>query len=363
MNRTILFYVSGHGFGHARRMGLLIDALLRQAPELKICVRTTAPQHVFEAAPSVTFARSSIDAGMAEAGPLTIDVEGTLARLSDLIGRHDEIVAEESAAVTALRPGLIVADIPFLAGHVAASVGVPCVGVSNFTWDWICDPLLERDPRYAPLRAVMRDGYSRMQAVLKLPLGEVSDAFPRRVDVPLIAGRSTIDSSELRHRLQIEPRHDRPIVLVALRGGVPDGALRAAAGANPQDWFLTNRPPAGDLPDNVVDAARAPDLSFSDLVAGSDLVLAKLGYGIVADCMAMQKGLLWPRRTGFREDDIVEIEGPRYLRMREIAHDAFFRGDWGDALAALANQRPPPERMRVDGATVCAREILQRMKL
>jgi hypothetical protein len=78
--------------------------------------------------------------------------------------------------------------------------------MSNFTWDWICDPLLGGDPRYEPVRRRMRDGYGRMRAVLKLPFGEVSDTFPERIEVPLVAGRSTRDPYAVRGQLGIHSR-------------------------------------------------------------------------------------------------------------------------------------------------------------
>ena len=32
------------------------------------------------------------------------------------------------------------ADIPFLAGDIAAAAGIPIIAITNFTWDWIYEP-------------------------------------------------------------------------------------------------------------------------------------------------------------------------------------------------------------------------------
>src|SRR4051794_811988 len=251
MPHRILFYVSGHGYGHARRVTQVIRALGHAAPEVEVFVRTAAPPRVFAPLAAARIEPSSIDAGMAERGPLAIDAADTLARVTKLLGRRDAIVTDELAAVRRLNPGLIVADIPFLAGDVAAAAGVPCVGMSNFTWDWICDPLLARDPAYPAVREHMTAGYGKMRSILQLPFGGVSEAFRERIPVPLVAGRSTRDPYAIRGQLGIHSRDDRPIALVALRGGVPDDALRAAAEAS-ADWlFLTTQPCQSQLPGNV----------------------------------------------------------------------------------------------------------------
>ena len=330
MSDRILLYVSGHGFGHARRVTQVIGAMGRVAPDVEVFVRTSAPATIFEPLPPGHIEPSAIDAGMTERDPLTIDGPGTLRRLSDLLARRDAILTDELSAVRRLAPALIVADIPFIAGDVAASAGLPCVGMSNFTWDWICDPLLNRDPLYPEVRAQMAAGYAKMRSILQLPFGGVSEAFRERIAVPLVAGRSTRDPYAVRGQLGIPSRDDRRIALVALRGGVPDDALRAAAAADASpDWlFLTTQPVRSQLPGNVRTVAVGHDLDFSDLVAISDVVLSKLGYGIVSDCIAAGKALLWPRRHG--------VSGGRRGRSRRSAIPADARDHAG---------RLPPRRV------------------
>ncbi len=373
MPLRLLYYVSGHGFGHARRSGQVIRALLTAWPHAEVTVRTAAPARLFEPLPPGRVEPCEIDAGMAEDGPLTIDPAGTLRRLSDLVARADAIVADEVRAVGRIRPDVIAADVPFLAGDVAAATGVPCAAVSNFSWDWICDPLLGGEPAYAAVRERMRRGYANMAVVLKLPLAEVGDAFRRRIEVPLVAGRSTRDPGEVLRAIGVPPADGRARVLVGMRGGVSAASLCAAAtGAADFLFLLPGERPAGALPPNVIPigvamaAASAPSAAppdFADLVAASEVVVSKIGYGIVSDCIVAGARLLWPRRTGFREDDVAEAEAPAYLRMREIDRAAFAAGDWAGPLRALMSQPPPPRRMRCDGAERVAAELVRFARL
>src|SRR5262245_29256201 len=130
MSLRLLYYVSGHGFGHARRSGEVIRAILARSPDAEVTVRTTAPPRLFAPLPAERVERTDLDAGMAEHGPLAIDAGGTLARLVKLCDDADRLVAAELDVVRRLRPEVILADVPFLAGDVAAAAGVPCVAVS-----------------------------------------------------------------------------------------------------------------------------------------------------------------------------------------------------------------------------------------
>ena len=44
---SVVFYISGHGFGHAIRQIAVINALHELAPDISIVVRTAAPEWLF----------------------------------------------------------------------------------------------------------------------------------------------------------------------------------------------------------------------------------------------------------------------------------------------------------------------------
>ena len=46
--QAIVFYISGHGFGHASRTIEVINAILAQRPETRVGVRTSAPRWLFD---------------------------------------------------------------------------------------------------------------------------------------------------------------------------------------------------------------------------------------------------------------------------------------------------------------------------
>src|SRR5882724_8755321 len=99
MPPSLLFYISGHGYGHARRMTQVIGELLRLNPATRIHIRSAAPARVFEPLSSEWIETSNIDAGLGEKNPLTIDREASLSRLLAFMARRNAIVADEVAVV------------------------------------------------------------------------------------------------------------------------------------------------------------------------------------------------------------------------------------------------------------------------
>lgn len=358
--RSIVYYVSGHGFGHARRSAEIIRALLQRDRDLTVHIRTSAPRFIFDTIgdPRARYQTSEIDTGVVERDPLNLDTAATLARFRALLDRADTLIATESDVIKRLDASLILADVPFLAGEIAARAGSPCVAVSNFTWDWIFEPWVAsaRD-RDRDLLDAVRLAYSKMAGLIRLPFGHDAPRFPRVVDVPLVANRSRRPREETLAKLNLSHDH-RPRILIGMRGGVFVEALRTAATGAPHLLFINPFERSEPLPGNVLSADCAtPDITFADLTSISDVVISKLGYGIVADCIAARSRLLWPRRNDFREDELTAAGSRRYIAHRELPTNDFYNGNWNAHLDALLAQPVPAEQARLDGPEIAAQLI------
>jgi hypothetical protein len=349
MPHSVLYYVSGHGYGHARRSAEVIRALRTAVPEVNVYVRSSAPADIFRGLTAGPVAPSAIEAPVVERDALSIDWPATLAGAADLLRRRRVAVAREADAVRELGPSLVVSDVPFLAGDVAATLGVPSVAVSNFTWDWIYDANRAAHPDGAAVVRGARASYAQMAALLQLPFGHETAIFPQVVPVPLVARRTTMRRQDVMQRLGLDPSDTRPRVLVGMRGGVAPDALDRATISAPGFHFLHVKPDEFGL-------------DFSDLMAASDVVVSKLGYGTIADAIANDTRLVWPPRSGFREDEVTAAEAPRYLRMQRLAPDQFHAGEWLESLESVMALPPPQEEMPGDGAAACAAILAQFLK-
>ncbi len=362
---SLVFYVSGHGFGHASRDIQVLNAVRRQAPDLRIVVRSRVVRWFFDLSmqASVEHEPADTDSGIVQVDGLTLDEDESARRAAAFYSTFPSRVREEAAALRALQASVVVGDIPPLAFAAAAAGGIPSIALGNFTWDWIYGAYPQFEslaPRVVPL---IREAYSTASLALRLPFGGGFE--PMRAvtgDLPLIARQSARPREETRRLLGLDVR--ARVVLPSFGGHgtslpyaeiarrmeccvvVTDHEMREASDSGGR----LRRFPASEL--------RARGIGYEDLVAAADLVVSKPGYGIVSECIANHTPLLYTSRGRFIEHDVMVAQMPRFLRCRFLPQDDLRTGRWGDAADALLQQSEPTERMATNGAETAARAIL-----
>jgi hypothetical protein len=357
----VVFYVSGHGYGHAVRTAEVIRSLLELSPTCRASVRTIAPKELFAANPgeAVRVQHTQLDTGVVEEnGTLAVNAQATVEQLASFLRDRQRILDAEIAFLRHDRPALLVADIPYLAGDVAEAVGIPCVGIGNFTWDWIYEPYLAGYDGAEGLIECIRQGYAKMHSYLKLPFSHDVNMFRLVMDVPLITRHPRRSPEEVLRELGVDAHDSRPRVMVAMRGRILPAALEAAAKRGKDFLFLHIEEDHSDLPENTRQVVFGPNLRFTDVLNVCDILVSKLGYGMLAECVACQTAILFPPRIGFREDEILRSAASLTVKAREIPLADFEAGDWLAHLRRLKNSSVRIVPMDTDGAKVCAQIIV-----
>jgi hypothetical protein len=343
---TIVFYISGHGFGHASRSIELLNVLATRRPDARLVVRTSVPAWLFRAsAPEhVELMPLETDVGVAQIDSLHVDEDETLRRAAAFYGGFERRVETEAAFLTGTRAAIVVGDIPPLAFAAAARSRVPSVAVGNFTWDWIYGGYDGFSGEAGVVIDTIRAAYSTATRALRLPLHGGFDSMAAvTTDIPFIARRSRRDAAETRALLGIAG--DRPFVLASFSAADLDLPYRDIAEAEQ----LTILAPEREAP---------ASLAYPDLVAAADVVVSKPGYGIVSECVANGTALLYTSRGRFPEYDVFVAEMPRVLRCRYLPQEDLLAGRWRGAVQAILSQAPRPERPAINGADVAADAIL-----
>ncbi len=372
MAAAIVFYVSGHGFGHASRSIEVINAILARRPEVRIGVRTSAPRWLFDLTVKgkVAFSTLECDTGVVQLDALSLDEADSIRRAASF---HSDLVtraASETRVLRELGAGLIVADIPPLAFAVGASAGIPTVGLGNFTWDWIYAdyPRVRLAPSLLP---AIRGAYAKASMALRLPMSAGFEAFSNVKDIPFIARHASKTRDEVCKTLKLPT--DKPLVLVSFGGvGLPGLDTTALSKFKKYNVVVTTSAPMsrarkdapaverkGSLVTINEEAMYDAGIRYEDLVGASEAVVTKPGYGIIAECIANDAALLYTSRGHFPEYDVLVQEIPKYLRHAFINHDDLFDGKWESHIDKLLAQPKPKKKPETNGADVAAEIILK----
>ena len=360
--RHIAYYVTAHGYGHGVRSCDILGALLAAHPGTKITVTTDLPESFLRSRlPSVDgrlkVRPGAFDVGMVQKDSIRVDVAATLDEAQELLAERGQLVDYEAEMLRGEGADLVVADIPSIPLEAAAEAGVPAVAVGNFSWDWIYAPFAARDPRWRPVIRAFEEGYRQAKQLLKLPFSPAMAVFPHSVDIPLLAKPGTPRRAELARLTGADPGK-RWVLLSFTTLEWDEAALRAVAGLADYEFF-TVKPLAWPGQKNI----RAVDreiVKFSDVLASCDAVVSKPGYGILSDCVANAKPLVYAEREDFIEYPLLERELKRYLKNVHIPAQELYAGRLDAALAAIGSAPEPAETLAGGGAEKAA-EILMGM--
>jgi hypothetical protein len=300
---VICWFISPHGFGHAARACSVIADVTRLCGGIRHHLFTTVPPAFFDdslAGVAFEYHRLECDIGMVQRTPFIEDVGATIRALERLPldgGPVFECIASE---VSATGCQLIISDIAPLGLAVAESLSLPGVLIENFTWDWIYGAY--GDPRL--------DGFSQRlatifgSAAVRIQTAPICLPVHGAHRVPPVSRSSRLGRNELRSMLGIAA--DDRLVLLSV-GGLE--SLSIGRGFRPPAGTILVAPGGGDGIKSEGDLIWIPTMGgpyHPDLVAASDLVVAKLGYSTVAEVYHAGTALAFLRRPIFPESPILE---------------------------------------------------------
>lgn len=345
--RVVVFYVSGHGFGHASRAIEIVNALVDRRPDLRVIIRSSVASSLVSrtARPGVELSPLEVDTGVVQLDSLHLDAAASIARAEAFMSTFDRRVDAENDFLREHQATLTISDLPALGIAAAASVGIPAITSGNFTWDWIYEHY-ETGGRVA---RQIGNVYSKTTLALRMPMWGGFETMPQIRDIPFVARRSRRDPHEVRNAFNI-PR-DRRVALTSFGGYGLEG-IDADALARMPGYHVV-------VPGMIDESAMYErGYRYEDLVRAVDVVVTKPGYGIIAECLANNTALLYTSRGDFREYQVLVDAMRQFLRSAFIDHADLFAGRWEAHLDALLSQPEPPAHPATNGAEVAADILL-----
>lgn len=336
----IAFFLTGHGFGHAVRNCALMEAL---PPEVGIDIYTSIPEGFFrdELHRPFRVIPCEIDCGCLQTDTVQVDVEATLARYHELDSRRAESIARYAASLRSGGADLVVSDTPPLSLPIAKAAGVPAWNICNFTWLDIYRDYVGKHPRYLDMFRRMEADYALADRHIRIHPFMAGDT-PWEVEPAGIVSRPARPQRDaFAAKFGLDP--DRKWCLVYVGSFGLEGVDWARLSRYP-DWEFMGLYPLAGAPGNYRYLKKDLSFRYADLNASCDLVLGKLGYGLVAECLTQAKPVLFLGRKDFDEFHVLKrVVGERGLGL-EIPLSRFLRMDIGEELAALTGRVHSPQK-------------------
>jgi hypothetical protein len=351
----IVYYVSGHGLGHAARS---VGVCRKIPPEIDLVIRTPSPEWFWRAELERPFRwePAEFDCGAIQTDSLAVDAAATLARYAELAAENAARKEDEKRFLRACGATLVVGDIPPFPFEVAGELGIPSVFVGNFTWTGIYLPYLEAAPEssrmdYREMLATMAAQYCGVgrafHAPLSIPMPEFLSERVARINHIRRPFRDM--RAALHERFRIPP--GGKLALIAIGQWGMDLAWERLGDFPDVSFVGLNMPPAARA--HVIDVPY-PEFRSQDLAASVDVVVAKAGYGTIVECMAAGVPLVYPPREGFCEQPALEAGLGAWGNAIKVSRDDFYGLNLRGAFdRVLALPRKPVSPMD-GGETVAA---------
>jgi hypothetical protein len=357
--KSVAFFISSHGFGHAARACAVIESLHQLIPSLKIHIFTQVPAWFFTESLQGDFSYHDTwtDIGLVQKTPLEEDPAATLEELARCLPFASDRVDSLTRKMKGLECRIVICDIAPLGIAVARSAGLPSVLIENFTWDWIYAAFAEEWQDFGEHITYLRELFALVDYHIQTrPVCKPSPAAVLTVDPVSRKPRST--RAAIRRQLGIPA--DTPLVLLSM-GGIRHsyrdlGYLRDIQGCH----FIV---PGGleneRLEGNLILLPHHCRWYHPDLVQASDIVIGKAGYSTVAEAFNSGTSFGFIQRPRFRESEVMSAFVLEKMNGVEIPAGAFENGNWTSAIPALLSSAARPAPRHDNGSLTIAGRLLR----
>ncbi|MBI3480823.1 MAG: hypothetical protein HY016_10785 [Nitrosomonadales bacterium] len=341
--------ISGHGFGHVAQTAPILNLLHQRIPQLRLTVRSTVPLAHLRARIRAPFTHLSSegDIGMVMSSALDIRVEDSCAAYRAFHANWDERVSDEARLLRELGADMVFSNVGYLPLAGAQRAGIANAALCSLNWFDIyhhyCGPkpLVPSEAEGSGrsedkmIAAQIHDCYANADAFLRATPGMVMDNLPNLIPVAPIAIVGTNRRAELNRNLSLSG--DEKLVLVSMGGissRLPIERWPRIAGVR---WLVQESWQA-QHPDVVV--LETLQMSFSDLLASSDALVCKPGYGSFAEAACCGVPVLYVSRDWPEAPPLIEWL-KRHGCCRELTRQALEQGAIADALEEIWSAARP----------------------
>ena len=323
--RSLAYFISPHGFGHAARAASVMEALAEIESSLQFDIFTTVPDWFFANSNSFGYQyhRLETDIGLVQKTPFQEDLPATLQKLKNFLPFNQSQIAAASEKIRHLECQLVVCDIAPMGIRVAKEAGVPSVLIENFTWDWIYQGYEEEE--FNEFNSYLQPIFA--EATCHIQTQPICK--PERVDFTAGPASRKIKSpsSHIRQRLGLS---DTGKVVIITAGGVPKnyGYIDKLKNQTDTHFIIPGASDSEKIQNNLILLPENSAYFHPDLINAADAVIGKIGYSTIAEIYQAGIPFGYCARTHYRESKPLVDFVENHMRGFAIGESEFQNGDW-----------------------------------
>lgn len=325
----------------------------RSAAEFEVF--STVPRWFFEESVHGPFTHHDItcDVGFRQESALVFDLEATLRALDAFVPFDEELVERCASTLRSTGCRAALCDISPFGIAVAERAGVPSLLVENFSWSWLYEPFFEEVPSLRRLSVELEEWSG--QATLHVQAEPVCSRDLSLEIVGPISRVPRLDRAAARASLDLEL--DEAVVVLTMGGHGEEFGFIDRLSALTDIKFLVTGAHETQRTGNIRLFDSHTPLFMPNLLRAADAVVAKLGYGILAEAWREGLPIAYVTREDSREMPSLEAFAAREVAGFVVRPEQFASGAWTDRLGDLLStpRRRPTDR----GGTNRVAEILE----
>ncbi len=276
--------------GHTTRSVAIIRELIKEG--IQVTVRNSNVDYLNKSLLNIDIISGTTDVGPTiEKDGISINKNKTLENIGKWIDSIRITSEKEYKIISKIKPHLIISDIsamPFFAAHKAQ---INSVAISNFSWTDVLTGFSNKQ------MGLLEEAYGLSDLAIQLPLGTQMKSFKNKKQVGLVCKTSTSSRKIIREKLGVKDSDMCIFVNLpnyfTIKSKIPGNIKIISTGAHINS-------------DNV--KYIEPWIEGQNIIAASDLVICKCGYGMISECLTTGTRFLYISDDNHLEQKAISVQ-------------------------------------------------------
>jgi uncharacterized protein (TIGR00661 family) len=348
----ILYYISGHGFGHISRSYEICKELATQENITNVTISSARIDFIQDPHPKIQLRKILMDVGIYQKNSISLDIEKTRHALEEFEKGKQLLLENEVSFAKKENFDLIISDSASLPLVLAVELKIPSIYIGNFTWDFIYRNYEKNHPYFGVISRILAVEYSFASSAIQLPFSCPMEGFLEQQSIGLVGRKPNLTKEQARKNFQFS----KDFIYFLFSFG--------AYGLHEIEFFWENKPKNWIIVGNNLPGIESKEIlsistdQYPDLVTAADYVVTKPGYGIISEAILCNTPILYTDRGDFAEYDTLVTALNRYHPSAYLTQEQIRNFDFEAGIEKCKSEIGTKEKIETNG-TEMAVSIIQ----